>query len=491
MKLLIDTNILIPLEPTRLADIEASTGDAATLLQLSNKAGAIVLLHPRQLDVDLANDNNLDRRELRRTQALKYNVLANPPPIKPHVEERLGPVREGSNDWVDQQLIAALAANACTFLVTEDKNILKKAKRVGLEDRVLTLADAIEVLQDLFDRPVEPPPAVRKGLSYELDADDSFWDSFREDYPGFDAWLARAFEDHRPVFVIDGNTGLAGVVILKKEEDHPKGTSGKVLKICSFKVSDEHSGNRYGELLLKAVFNFAEENKYDWAFVEVLDKHPDIIALFSNFGFREVARKQPNELVMSKPIHPEADPEAISGLEYAIRYGPKHLDWSKPAYMVPIQPQFEDILFPDRAQDQPRLIEESRPFGNAMRKAYLCNAPTKQLEPGSILFFYRSQDTQAVTAVAVVEDVLRSVDPDVVAAHVARRTVYSIDEIRKMAVKREVLAIRFRQAILLRSPIRLEQMIAEGKINRVPQSIARLTEEGKQWLIDQVKQQLS
>jgi hypothetical protein len=111
--------------------------------------------------------------------------------------------------------------------------------------------------------------------------------------------------------------------------------------------------------------------------------------------------------------------------------------------------------------------------------------------PGAILFFYRSQDVQAITAVAIVEDVLRSVDPDVIAAHVARRTVYSIDEIRAMARRREVLAIRFRQAILLPAPIRLEPMITAGRINRVPQSIARLTEEGKQWLIDQIRQQLS
>jgi len=42
---------------------------------------------------------------------------------------------------------------------------------------------------------------------------------------------------------------------------------------------------------------------------------------------------------------------------------------------------------------------ETHPFGNALRKAYLCHASTRRLEPGAPLLFYRSKDEKAVFVV--------------------------------------------------------------------------------------------
>ena len=58
--------------------------------------------------------------------------------------------------------------------------------------------------------------------------------------------------------------------------------------------------------------------------------------------------------------------------------------------------------------DKHTLAEHGGGFlveGNAIKKAYLCNAKTKQMAEGDIVLFYRSVDVSAITSLGVVEEV--------------------------------------------------------------------------------------
>lgn len=160
MKLLLDTNIVIPLEPTGRADLHVNTAAATTFAQAAMAGGHQLFIHPA-IDADIARDPNADRRDVRSALLSKYLRLQQPP-SSAAVDAVLGVPARGTNDYVDHQLLAALNANAVDYLVTEDLQIARKAKRLGVEQRVFTIASAAALLRSLFDVSPPAPPAVRE-----------------------------------------------------------------------------------------------------------------------------------------------------------------------------------------------------------------------------------------------------------------------------------------------------------------------------------------
>jgi hypothetical protein len=272
-------------------------------------------------------------------------------------------------------------------------------------------------------------------------------------------------------------------MIVKDETDRPYGLPGNVLKLSTFKVTDEAHGRRYGELLLKTLFAHAHHHGHDAIYVTVFDKHATLIELLTAFGFRDHGESDLGERVLVKRRRPGGLEGITDPLDFHIAYGPPAIDPRAPHFMVPVEPRWHDLLFPEYVAQQ-SLFSGEHPFGNALRKAYLCNAPTRQLGPGATLFFYRSHNLPAVTAVGVVEQVLESRDPEEIARLVGRRTVYTLDEIaEKCRVARPVLAILFRQDRLLEPPWPRRDLDAAGVLNRHPQSITEVhREEGRRWL---------
>ena len=486
MNILIDTNIVIPLEPGTAEDVEAMSGTAADLVATVAAGGHRLFLLRASLE-ELASDHDEARREMRAVHARKYALLEPSPPIPAEFGARIGRPARGSHDWVDHLLLAAVWTHAVAFLVTEDERIHRNAALLGISDRVLTVEDALTFLQSLQGKTVATPPFVQQIVAYELDEADPIFDSIREDYgEEFDPWLVKCKENHRPAFVIGGVNGLAAVSILKPEDDELH-LGGKTMKVCTFKVSTDRQGRRYGELLLKTIFLHAAANKYEYAFVTVFERHGTLITLLEAFGFMPRARRGDayEELVYVKEFaFSEADRAALDNLEFHVRFGPPALKIEPDrVFIVPIQPRFHRLLFPE-TEPQPPLFPE--PFGNAIRKAYLSNSVIRKLKPGDCLLFYKSQEAQGVSCVGVVEDVLVSADPAEVAAVVGQRTVYSLKEIANMCVAGEVLAIMFRQDRVLTEPIGQEELVCNRVMTRAPQSIASVRPEVTEWLAARV-----
>lgn len=493
MRLLIDTNIVIPLEPTSHADVKADTSTAASLVRLSLEGHHQINLHPAGLQ-DLARDKQPDRMARRLKLLEKYTPLPSPPPIAA-VEAVVGCAAPGSNNWVDHFMLAAVLHDAVDVLVTNDDGVHRKARRLGVSDRVMTLEDAVQMLQGLGDRTPPPPPAVRATVAHEISDSDPILDGLRQDYAKFDVWFANAKRQHRMTWIVSPATApttIAGFCLVKHEKDDPFGLPGKVLKICTFKVSEKFFGRRYGELLLKPVFDYAWRNEYGWAFVTAFEKQTVLLTLLGDFGFEVLPdrRTAAGELVLAKPMRAStADraAHAANPLTFQIRYGPNEVSLrGAPAAVVPIQPRYHDLLFPELAR-QSSLFAGLAEFGNSLRKAYLCHAPTRQLRPGSCLFFYRSQDEQTMRAIGVVEETLVSSDAAEVVRYVAKRTVYSAAEIGQLVATGPVLCILFRQARSLTSPIALAEAQEAGVLSSAPQSIQAVPEGGIAWLETRVQ----
>jgi len=404
----------------------------------------------------------------------------------------LGSPKEPSNDWVDCQLLAAVYRDSVDYLITNDEKMHKRAASLGIRERVLTLKDAVDLLERLSGKVPVHSPAVRDLPAYSLNDSDPIFDGFRDDYRGFDDWLRKSKREGRQAWVVEGDgTDYAGVCIVKDKSDS-NATSDRTLKICSFKVSENYSGFRFGELLLKTVFDYAYQNGYTYLYVTVFEKYAALIALLEDFGFRNTSRKTPlGEAVLDKRLN-AVDLDQLVGtdtLDYTVLYGPFVLNWPRDrAFVVPIRPDYHSKLFP-QAEKQLALIDPKEPFGNSMKKAYLCNSQIRQLRPGDVLLFYRSEDVQGITAIGVLERRLISANAEKIARFVGNRTVYSYDEIRALC-QRKVLALVFRYVRTADSAVFLGEL-TEGKvISAAPQTICKLDGRGYRWIRDRLKKAL-
>ena len=473
-KLLFDTNVFyacVDISPRR----QHSDSAAATrLLETLNRCGGEAWLTPAtRRDIDRTNSRELRRASnLRMRQWPTLDPLTVPPRLLDEARYQQ-PLRD--NDEVDAHMLAALDAEAVDFLITQDRALRRHADYAGLGDRTMTIQDGIEVLERLLGEPTQFP-TVRPCPAYRLPASDPLFESFRAGDCGFDAWFQRARRGHRHCFAIDGESGLDAVAILKTETDQPHGIRGTVLKISAFAVADRAEGAKRGELLLKSVLDYAAGEGHDRIYVEIYPHHDRLVPLFERFGFFDCeARTDRGEAVLCKDRRPTAADAQLDPLEYHRRFGPPAV-LVRSAFVVPIQPRWHDALFPE-ARAQPELLPPLAP-GNAMLKAYLSRSNIQRVESGALMLFYRSEDRRAVTAVGVVDGVVRSNDPVEIRRFVGTRTVYTDAEVGSLCVGgRSVLAILFRHDRVLSGVWPLDELIRAEVVRDAPQTIQEVTNE--------------
>jgi L-amino acid N-acyltransferase YncA len=483
---LIDTNIFIPLEPTAPSDMQVISDRVIAFAQKAHSAGFKLFVHPAQ-EQDLASDKNEQRRAMREALFNKYPRLPHPPNSR-RMDEFLGEPAENTNHWVDHQLLAAVFADAVDTLVTEDVGIHRKARRVGVQQRVATISDAIAEVDALCDKPTAALPAVRCMKAHNLNDGDLIFESVRRSYPGFDQWLTKCKREHRDCWVIPtADEVYAGVAIVKREDEPPFGRPLKTLKICTFKIDQRFTGSKYGELLLRDVFQYAEQNNFQQLYVEAFREQEQLIDFLEQFGFADVgADNERGERRLAKRlVFSEQDYVSLAPLDFNQRYGPSAVKWKDiPAFLIPIKPKYHDTLFPEATLQQ-ELIQGQAACGNALRKAYLCNATSREIRPGAVLIFYRSGDVRAITVIGVAEDTCVANDAVKIARFVGKRTVYPFGEIKRLCSK-EVLAILFRQAQVLQRPIELDKLVKNNIVSAAPQSIMKLDTSAKRWLQKQL-----
>jgi GNAT superfamily N-acetyltransferase len=346
----------------------------------------------------------------------------------------------------------------------------------------------VEVLDALHPEPRTPPPLVELVPCYRINLSDPIFMSIREDYaPDFDEWFReRCQRLHRDAYVVVAEKGhLAGLCILKDEDDSEYGLPPRRLKLCTLKVAEPYRGQRLGELLIKAALDNAIERHRRGLSVTVLDKHVELVGLLEDLGFEKLAvRTGRGELVLFRSLEPPPDAiERLEPFELNRRYGPRVLNPNVAMHVVPIRPHWEERLFPE-GKLQLDLFGGSAACGNGLRKAYISGSLNRQVNRGDLALLYRSQDAQAVRFIAVVEDTFASADYLEVARFVGTRTVYTVEEIQDMTKNgtREVNAVLMRQARRIDPPWSLVTLQKQRVLSRAPQSIQKVWEEGAEWI---------
>jgi GNAT superfamily N-acetyltransferase len=481
---LIDTNVFLTLEPFSAVAATEPFDEAAGFSRRVHEHGHRIALHSNTRE-DIERDKDVERRVQHLKALDKYVLLSDVPPSATLMAAMSS---RSANDRVDALIASALEANAADYLVTEDKDLRRRVARVvpALERRVYSLAEAIELLEQLHPAAPEPPPLVEKRPCYGISLADPIFASIRSDYADFDTWfIDNCQRGHRDAFVIDGGGSLAGICILKDEDDDEYGLPSNRLKLCTVKVAEPHRRQRFGALLVKAALDNAVTRGRSGLSVTAFDKHAELIGLLVDLGFEIIpAVTSLGELVLWRSLVPPSGAEAqLDGFEFNRRYGPRNLKLDVPIHIVPIEPRWEERLFPE-GRVQLGLVPENAACGNDLRKAYLSHASTRRLARGDIVLFYRSNDVRAVRFIAVVEDTLRTCDPGELVSFVGTRTVYTAQEIEDLTSggRKEVAAMLMRQSRFLEPGWSIAKLTTNGVVARAPQSTQSIPEEGAAWV---------
>lgn len=472
MRTLIDTNVLIALEDNNI--LESRFSDFYREAIKNSK----LLIHPVSR-IDIGRDKNKLRQIKTLSKLAKYQELTNPPEPTKDFLIKLG-ISNESNDIVDANLLYSVLKNSVNFLVTEDKGIHRKAIKFSIQERVLNVDQAASLFLRLSTRDIPDHTLIEYLPVHNLDISDNFFDSLREDYgeEDFNNWFKRISQEGRSCWTLIEDNNILALNILKEEEKHDfERIHIPTLKLCTFKVSDTVAGRKIGELLLKLLFHYAQRNHLKSIYVTVLPKYPLLISFFKEYGFEIVGKKDNENIMMKNMILPSKITSNYGPLLFAKKYYPNYLDTSSiNKYLIPIQPQFHNRLFPDCKERQTTIDEFTFPCpeGNTIKKAYLCNSNIKRINGGDILLFYRSHDKMAITSIGVVEKTIRTQDPQLVVSTVSNRTVYTYEEITSLC-KSEVLVIIFRHMRNFNSAVHLSTLRKKCNIKGQIQSIREIT----------------
>jgi hypothetical protein len=488
MRFLLDTNILIPLEDSQIP-LRRSLAD---FVRLAHENGHHLLYHPASED-DIRRDSNETRRQLTLDRLRQYTRLEHLVKCPWNTDTTT------ANDFGDNEILYALYCDAVHALVTEDQGIHQKAKKVGLGGRVFYIQTAETWLRQLHERISVQLPNIEEVAMYTLKPllADRFFDSLREGYSGFDDWFSRKARDGKRAWVSWESPGILGAVCIFDQQadetitDEGLCLRGDALKLCTFKVESGVRGRKIGELFLKAAFRFASLNRLEHIFIHGdEEKHRFLFDLLEDFGFLRVGThpgsggRDAVYLKQQPALPPETDDDPFV---YLRKYFPHfRRDRGISKFIVPIRPEYHEILFPDYehpAAHQNLLFRPHISAGNAIKLAYLCHAPIANIAHGSVVLFYRSRDHRAVTSLGVVEDYQSQSDPSRIAQMVSRRTVYSMNDIQQIAVKPTKVML-FRHVKHFANPIDHEWLEKNNIIDGNIQTIRAINDNAFQRIFD-------
>ena len=452
MNILLDTNILIPLEDTsreldpRLAELRRGV----------DHLGYRLFIHPAQFE-DIHRDRDEGRKAIVLSRVQQYNQIPSPPGLSPEDLDRYGWAEGCDNDRIDNLLLHALNRGAVHVLVSNDEGVHRKASRIGIQAQVYRLDQIVAFVAGQREKPFKVPYGIRARYLHEFDVQKPFFDSLRAGYGAseFNRWYAKASAEHRNCWCIaDDKARDLKALCIYKQETSPEVTDdgvqleGAVLKLCTLKVAESIRGRKVGERLLYTAFNYATENRVDHIYIHTnTERHEHLISLVQDYGFQKVGKYREDD-VYAKAMKPPTSEERLGALEYAIRHHPHFRDdVTIQKFIVPIQPRYHEDLFPDISAFSATLFGNEPSFfspqSNTIKKAYLCHCKTTKVSEGDLLLFSRTGDRRSIQVIGVVEKAIRTQDPNLAMSLVSKRTVFSQESVSELLIK-PTLIILFR-----------------------------------------------
>ena len=388
MKALLDTNIIIHREANKIV-----SQDIGILYRWLDRGQYTKCIHSATIE-EVKKNPNKETVNLFLVKLDSYEVIEIPSPLQEEVKTVSEQFDTTVNDNVDTILLNEVFIGRVDILITEDKKIHKKAQVLGIQDKVFTIDSFLEKTfaehPELVNYKVLNVQKLKFG---KIDLNDTFFDSLKEDYIGFDKWFVKKYDEEAYITINSNNGMLLSFLYLKVENENenysninPEFSSKRRLKIGTFKVIS--NGFRLGERFMKIIFDNALKNHVQEIYVTVYDKRPEqrrLIDLLEQWGFVLWGTKGEGELVYVRDFSPQFN---IDNLKSCFPYISK----GRNVYVVPIYPEYHTELLPDSIlnTESPEEFIEDFPHRNCINKVYVSRAMEPYPSIGDILIFYRT-----------------------------------------------------------------------------------------------------
>ena len=404
MKALLDTNIIIHREASKVIN-----QDVGILFRWLDRVNYIKCVHSLTIaEIEKYRDKQaVDTLQIKLDS---YERIDIPTPLHAEVLAVSRKIDVNENDKNDTQLLNEVFVGRVDILITEDKKIHKKAAGLGIEDKVFTIDSFLEKTfaehPDLVNYKVLNVQKLKFG---RINLGDNFFSSLKEDYPGFEKWFIKKFDEEAYITVNTNNGLLLSFLYLKvegKNESYsditPSFPPKKRLKIGTFKVIN--NGFRLGERFMKIIFDNALKNKVDEIYVTIFDKRDEqlrLIDLLEQWGFVLWGKKK-DELVYVRDFRKKTD---INHLKQCYPFISRNND----SFIVPIYPDYHTELLPDSIlnTESPKDFIEDFPHRNAINKVYVSRALLPHPQMGDIIIFYMTGGyyKSVVSTIGVVQEI--------------------------------------------------------------------------------------
>lgn len=431
MRILLDTNIIIHREASKVYN-----QDIGLLFHWLDKLHYEKSIHPATVE----EINSYQDEEVVNTMKIKiinYNVLRTLSQDTPQTLH-LNSLDKIQNDFNDTAILKELLNNRVDYLITEDKGIHRKAKFLGISEKVFKIDSFIEKVS--FENPELSEYkvlSVKKEFFGNINLKDNFFSSFLEDYQEFDWWFNKKSDNIS--YICETNGEVKAFLYLKVEDTNSENYNDitpifqpkKRLKIGTFKV--ESTGYKLGERFLKIIFDNALRNNVEEIYVTIFDKREEqqrLISLLEEWGFVHWGTKETKngiEQVLVRDFNKIVNPNPQISFPFVSRNANK--------FIVPIYPEYHTELFPDSIlnNESPKNFVENEPHRNALKKVYISRSFNRNLNPGDLIIFYRTGGNYqgVVSTIGIVESVIDNIPSEEKFINLCRkRSVFSDAELK-------------------------------------------------------------
>lgn len=481
-KILLDTNMMIYLLDDHILDEKISK--LTKILYDSDKY--IIAIHPNTI-VEARKIKDQNKKDIFISKLEVYKIIENPPRATEDFNKQVG--FKNKNDLIDNEMLYAVERNCVSYFITNDKELLKKAEILKLNDRVLSIDDAINKFKEEEKVIVETPVFIKKEFLYNMDLNDDFFTTLRFDYKGFDNWFIKKQRKEEMAYVTMTKENKVTSFLMLKEEDENEDYSAfekpfspaKRIKVSTFKVSD--TGKKIGECFIKIMVNEAIQKNVDEIYVTTFEKQESLIYLLKQYGFKLFTHK--NTTKSDDTIEREAI--YVKNIKDKSQYPFVQLK-DQGIFVFPVIPKYHKLLFEDAEESYQISIDDTQgknTSANAIKKAFISNAKIKKIKPGDIVLFYASHNRKAITVLGIVETTWNDFESQEEIFNIVRkRTAYDEEEL-KLVTQLDSLVIMFKHYITFKNPITYDFLYNNGIVNGYIQGPISIEREDFQKIIEE------
>lgn len=435
MRILLDTNIVIHRENKIVSNY--SIGH---LFRWIDRLKYDKVIHPYTIS-EIQKYRDPETQEAISVKLESYEVLKTIHQPDEMFLTKIGQSEKNENDHIDNCLLYEVYLDHVDIFITEDRQLRNKAVCLGLVNRVFSINSFIsKVTEENPDLIEYKALAVEKVYFGNVDVNDSFFDSFRKAYDGFNQWFARKCDEEAYICRSD-NGKILGFLYLKTEgtsenysDIEPPFLPKRRLKVGTFKV--ESTGFRLGERFIKIIFDNAQQRKVDEIYVTLFTDRKELVALeglLNRWGFNFYGMKNNKEKVLVKYLH-KIDYNATPKINYP------NFSHSCNKFILPIKPQYHTTLLPDSQLNSENRIDflGREPHRYALQKVYISWANTNGAKPGDLILFYRmgadgenKKYKSVLSTIAIVDKIIENIHSEEHLLSLCQnRSVFTVDELK-------------------------------------------------------------